>query len=138
MAPSSANAIASGNTACAFASENEGHCGCGNCWGMPPKRVPMVCTPSDSAQLATAASATAIRMPGQCGRNRRKIAMVAMLNAAIAIAEPLAVGRPRASASSFGTNAPGSFAASVIPSRSFSWLAMMMTAMPEVNPTVTG
>ena len=64
--------------------------------------------------------------------------MMAMLAAATAIAGALAVCRPRASASSFGTNSPGSFPASVMPSRSLSWLARMMTAMPEVNPTVTG
>ena len=46
--------------------------------------------------------------------------------------------QPRASASSFGISSPGSFAVSVIPSRSLSWLAKMMTAIPAVNPTVTG
>ena len=70
IAPSSAKAIASGSTACAFASENAGSAGSGNSRGMPPKRVPMVSTGSDSAQVASAATATAIRMPGQVGRQR--------------------------------------------------------------------
>src|ERR1700676_204459 len=46
IAPSNANAMASGRTACALANENNGHAGEGNCRGMPPKRVPMVSTGS--------------------------------------------------------------------------------------------
>ena len=38
--------------------------------GMPPKRVPMVSTGRPSAPAASAASATAISMPGQAGRQR--------------------------------------------------------------------
>ena len=64
--------------------------------------------------------------------------MMAMLTAATAIAETLAVCSPPASTSSFGSNSPGSFAVSVMPKRSLSWLAKMMTAIPAVNPTVTG
>ena len=47
IAPSSAKAIASGSTACAFASENDGSAGHGSSRGMPPNRVPMVSTGSD-------------------------------------------------------------------------------------------
>jgi len=43
-------------------------------------------------------------MPGQCGRSLRNTTMMAMLIAAIAIAELLAVCRPPASACSFGMN----------------------------------
>ena len=68
-----------------------GHAGNGNCRGMPPKRVPMVSTGSDSAQAASAATTTAIRMPGQCGRSFRSTTMMAMLTAATATAETLAV-----------------------------------------------
>ncbi len=64
--------------------------------------------------------------------------MMAMLTAATATAERLAVCNARASTCSFGTNSPGSLPASVMPNRSLSWLAKMMTAMPAVNPTVTG
>jgi hypothetical protein len=138
MAPSNANAIASGNTARAFSSENSGHAGQGNCRGMPPKRVPTVSTGSDNAHVANAATTTAIRMPGQAGRSFRRKMMIAMLTAARATAEKLAVPSPPANASSFGRNSPGSFVASVIPSRSLSWLAKIMTAIPAVNPTVTG
>ena len=42
-----------------------------------------------------------------------------------------------ASAESFAASGPGSFVSSS-PSRSRSWLAKMMSAMPAVNPTVTG
>ena len=91
-----------------------------------------------NAQVASAAAATAIKIPGQLGRNRRSTTMRTMLAAATAIAGMLAVGSACANAFSFGTNSPGSFPARVIPSRSLSWLARMMTAMPAVNPTVTG
>ncbi len=52
--------------------------------------------------------ATAIRMPGQFGRSRLSTTMSAMLTAATATAEELAVGSPRASAASFGISSPGS------------------------------
>src|SRR6187402_972922 len=97
MAASSANAIASGSTAVAFASENAGKAGDGSSRGMPPKREPTVSTGSDSTVQATAASTTAIRMPGQDGRQRRKPAMMAMLAMATATADGLMVGRPAAS-----------------------------------------
>jgi hypothetical protein len=64
--------------------------------------------------------------------------MMAMLIAAIAMADGFAVCDAPASAVSFGISSPGSLPASVMPNRSLSWLAKMMTAMPAVNPTVTG
>ena len=64
--------------------------------------------------------------------------MMAMLTAATATAETLVVCSPRANTSSLGINSPGSFAVSVMPNRSLSWLTKMMTAIPAVNPTVTG
>jgi len=137
MAPSNAKAIASGSTARAFSIETTGHAGHGNACGMPPNRVPMVSTGNDSAHAAIAATATAIRMPGQAGRHVLSPMMIAMLTAATAMAEKLAVCSAPASASSFGTSSPGSFA-SVMPNRSLIWVAKMTTAMPAVNPTVTG
>ena len=99
MAPSKANAIASGNTARAF---SERECtatpASGNSLGMPPKRLPIVSTGSDSAQVAIAATMTAIRMPGQVGRSFRSTTMMAMLMAATTTAETLAVCSPPASA----------------------------------------
>jgi len=138
MAPSSANAIASGNTASTFATENVGNAGKGNSRGMPPQRVPMVSTGMLKAQVTMAAMTTAIRMPGQVGRNRFNPMMIRIYSAASTIADTLAVGTPCASAISFGSSSPGSLAVKVIPNRSLSWLAKMITAMPAVKPTVTG
>lgn len=138
MAASRTNEIASGSTAFAFSNENAGSAGDGNARGMPPKRLPMVSIGSDSTAVAIAASTTAIRIPGQDGRQIRKAAMMAMLTSATPSADGLMVFRPPASATSFGTNALGSFPASVMPERSRSWLAKMITAMPAVKPTVTG
>jgi hypothetical protein len=76
IAPSRANAIASGSTARIFSNENAGSAGIGNCRGMPPKRVPMVSTGRASAQAANAARTTAIKIPGQCGRSRRSTTMM--------------------------------------------------------------
>ena len=113
---------------------------------MPATAIPAGCrqiwcrwfrTGNASAQAATAAKATAIRMPGQAGRSFLKPTMMAMLTAATATAEKLAVCSAPASACSFGTSSPGSFA-SVMPNRSLIWVAKMTTAMPAVNPTVTG
>ena len=64
--------------------------------------------------------------------------MMAMLTIEMAMAAALAVCSERASTSSFGSNSPGSFVGSEMPNRSLSWLAKIMTAMPAVNPTVTG
>ena len=61
-----------------------------------------------------------------------------MLAAAIASAEPFTVGSACQSTGSFSASACGSGAPSVSPSRSLVWLAKMITAMPAVNPTVTG
>ncbi len=95
MAPSNAKAIASGRTACAFASEKAGHEGCGSCRGIPPKRVPIVSTGSANAQVARAAATTAIKIPGQFGRSRRNTTMMTMLAEATAIAGTLAVSNAR-------------------------------------------
>ena len=130
--------MASGSTACTASSENTGQVGAGKWRGMPPKRVPMVSTGSESAQVPNAATATAIRMPGQVGRSFLSATIMRMLTLATAIAETFAVGNPCASVSSFGMSWPGSLAASLMPSSSLSWLAKMMTAIPAVNPTVTG
>ena len=137
MAPSSANAMASGSTAMTLTSVTDGNDGHGNDCGMPPKRVPMVSTGSDSSAAATAVTMTAISMPGHVGRSFRKVAMIAMVTIDIATAAPLAVPAARASASSLGISAPGSWPDSVMPNRSRIWLAKMMTAMPAVKPMVT-
>ena len=77
-----------------------GECRRSGCrWFPPAATAPM---------SANAATATAIRMPGQAGRSFRSTTMMAMLTAATATAEALAVCSPRASASSFGSNSPGS------------------------------
>src|SRR3954469_581896 len=91
MAASNAKEIASGSTADAFASENAGKAGEGSSRGMPPKREPTVSTGSDSTAHATAASTTAIRMPGQDGSQRRRPAMMAMLTTATATGDGLPV-----------------------------------------------
>ena len=87
-------------------------------------------------QAATAATATAMKMPGQCGRKRRSTTMMPMRRG-----ERHGRGDRRsaapASASACERSAPGS-GRSVRPSRSLIWLTKMMTAMPAVNPTVTG
>ena len=138
MAPSSAKAMASGSTASAFAIENNGNPGSGNSRGTPPNRLPMVSTGNAKAQAARLATRTAISRPGQFGRSRLSTTISTMLTAAIDIAETFAVGRPCVSATSFGISSPGSLPARAMPKRSLSWLAKMITAMPAVNPTVTG
>ena len=139
IAPSSANAIASGSTACAFASENAGKAGHGNSRGMPPNRVPMVSTGSD-------------KRPGRERRDRpprsgcrassaaarASAAMIMMLTSATATAG-IADGMQRARQRlQLRNQFARLLAGSVMPSRSLNWLAKMMTAMPAVNPTVTG
>ena len=68
MAPSSANAMASGNTACIFASENGGSAGSGNSrgcrrsgcrWSRPAARGPRSRTPRPRPRSACPASAAA-------------------------------------------------------------------------------
>ena len=106
--------------------------------GRSPKREPMVSTGSASAQASTLAATTPIRMPGQAGRSRLSTTISTTVSAASPTAAGLTVFAAPASAVSLGRNALGSWPASRRPSRSCSWLAKMMTAMPAVKPTVTG
>ena len=105
---------------------------------MPPKRVPIVATGSENNTVASAAAATAISMPGQCGRKRLRPAMTRMVMAASPMEAGSAVGSAAHSAGSFSSSGPGSAPASVRPRSSLIWLEKMMTAMPAVKPTVTG
>ncbi len=136
--PSNANDSAAGNTAAIFASERSGSAGIGSARGIPPNRDPIVSTGNPASAAATVVSATAIRKPGQCGRSLRSTRMIPIVPAATPTAAVLTLGRAPASAVSLATIGPGSGPASVSPSRSLSWLARMITAIPEVNPTVTG
>ena len=138
IAPNSANASASGSIVTRKSSETCGSDGSGKVRGMPPNLEPIVSTGNCSSTAAPDANTTAISMPGQWGRHRRTAAITAMLKADSAMAAKLAVGNAAPSTSSFGSSSPGSLPASVRPSRSWIWLARMVTAIPAVNPTVTG
>ena len=105
---------------------------------MPPNWLAMVPTGSASPQLATEAATTAISRPGQCGLTLLRTTITPMVSSASAVAAALIVSAACESASILATNGPGSLPSSRRPSRSFTWLAKMMTAMPEVKPTVTG
>ena len=63
-------------------------------------------------------AATAISMPGQCGRKRRRPRMTAMRDSATRRRHRLTVGIAPPSACSFGIRSPGSLPASVSPKRS--------------------
>ena len=77
-------------------------------------------------------------MPGQDGRQRRKPAMMAMLTIATATARRIDGVQAPGERDEFRDEFAGLLPASVIPPRSRSWLAKMITAMPAVKPTVTG
>ena len=80
---------------------------------------------------------TAMRIPGQRGANRRSATMIATVAIDTATATALNVGSAAASASSFGRMSAG-FSGSRSPRKSPAWPMSRMTAMPEMNPTVTG
>ena len=105
---------------------------------MPPKRLPIVSTGRPKSQLRAAATPTAITKAGQCGRKRRMTTMIPIASTVTAMAAILADGKASPSIWSLGMNAPGSLPVSVKPSSSLSWLLKITTAMPDVNPTVTG
>jgi hypothetical protein len=121
-----------------FSTEKTGTWGMGSPAGMAPKRVPIVAMSSFASVVTRAASTTAIRMPGQPGRYRFSVKMIAIVPAAMAKAYQSALGAAAARTVSFSRKGPGSGTASVRPNRSFSWLEPMMMAMPAVKPTVTG
>ncbi len=83
------------------------------------------------------APTTAINMFGQVGRRCCRTKMSAAEPTPMQNAAMLTVGSACPSAASFGSSGPGSGAAKVRPPRSLIWLARMVTAMPQVNPTVT-
>ncbi len=97
----------------------------------------MVSTGKRNSQAAAEASTTAISMPGQVGRRWRSKKINAAEPAPMANAAGLMLGRACASMASFGSSGPGSAAGSVRPPRSLSWLAKIVTAIPQVKPTVT-
>jgi hypothetical protein len=105
---------------------------------MPPNRVPIVSTGRPKTYAASAAAATAISMPGQEGRSRLSPRMTPIVRAATPTAAGLTVPAASPSATSFSISSPGSLPGSARPNNSLSWLAKMMTAMPDVKPTVTG
>ena len=88
-------------------------------------------------QVRNAQPATAMSIPGHCGRQRRNPTISAIASAAIVAAAGRAVSIDAQSAPSLGSSGAGSFATSR-PSSSLIWLAKMITAMPLVKPTVTG
>ena len=137
MAPSRAMATASGNTARSLARSKGGRDGAGSVRGTPPNLEPMVATSSCSIQAMMAVAATAMSSPGHFGRVRRSPTMVPMASADRATVVGLIVPSAAQMACSLGSKAAGSAVMSR-PSSSRSWLTKMMTAMPAVNPTVTG
>ena len=138
MLPSNANEIAAGSTAVTPARLIAGRCGAGSMLGMPPKRLPIVSTSSPADQASSEVMVTAMRKPGHAGRATRRATMIATPSSETSSASGFSVGSACASATSLGTKAPGSLPSSVRPNSSLIWLAKMMTAMPAVNPTVTG
>jgi hypothetical protein len=117
----------------------------GNVWGMPPNCVPMVATPKRVSRCpnttATVPSAIATMLPGRYRCHRagqpRIRASERPDNTRLAGLMP-ATCRPRKI--SFSTNSGGSFspAPRAMPVRSRNWELRMITAMPAVNPAVTG
>ncbi len=135
--PSSVKARADGSTFQARPGANTGRTGAGRLPGMPPNRVPMVSTGSLSSAARTEAAMTAISMPGKLGRSRRTAKMRPAEPSPMARAVGFIVQRAPPSTASFGKKAPGSATDSFSPPRSLSWLARMLTAIAQVNPTVT-
>jgi hypothetical protein len=137
IAPRMAIANASGSTARIFSRLKGGIAGAGIPDWMTPKREPMVSTFRPSRNVSRVAPATAISNAGQFGRSRRTIRIAAIENADMATVAGLTVPIAAQSAVSFGKVSAGSLT-SVSPNRSRACEIRMMTAMPAVNPTVTG
>ena len=135
--PSSVKDSAAGSTAMIRSSDSSGRRGMGSDDGMPPNFVPMVAIGRSRSAVTNAAAPTAISMPGQCGRTRRRPTITAMVPSDSATAAGVMVARAAQSAGSFSSSSPGS-SVRLRPSNSRIWLAKMITAMPAVKPTVTG
>ena len=139
--PSSVKATASGSTAMILSKARSGICGAGNKLGMPPNFEPIVSrlTPSfDSATAIKPEATIVISRPGQWGRYLRHHRISPIDRPLTSIAAGLMVPMAAAIALNLGISAPGSRPASCSPNRSTSWLQKMITAIPEVKPTVTG
>ena len=137
IAPSKAMARASGRSSRILARSKTGSVGAGRLCGTPPNLEPMVATSRPSSPVNAAHSATAINMPGHAGRKRRTAKITATASADRAAVRGWMAPREAHRTDSLGNSSAGSLAMSR-PSNSLSWLAKMMTAMPAVNPTVTG
>ena len=138
IAPSSANASASGSTAISLSIEIAGSSGAGSALGMPPNRVPIVSTGRPRTQLATG------RQPDR-DQQRRPVRPVSAQAQDHADRDQRHDSRRDVErrqrlrqGGQLGNDRPRLLPLQVRPSNSLSWLAKMMTAMPAVNPTVTG
>eukprot|EP01022_Parablepharisma_sp_SALTPOND_P012225 TRINITY_DN1566_c0_g2_i1.p1 TRINITY_DN1566_c0_g2~~TRINITY_DN1566_c0_g2_i1.p1 ORF type:complete len:1815 (-),score=421.25 TRINITY_DN1566_c0_g2_i1:71508-76952(-) len=105
--------------------------------GMPPNLLPMVSTSSPRIHTARAASTTPTTGPGMRGLNLRMRMMEARARTAMATVFGLMVPACWKQADHFSTNWGGTSAMDR-PKKSFICEEKMSTAMPAVNPVVTG
>ena len=128
---------AAGSSAMQRARSSDGSAGRGRLDGTPPKRLPMVSTGKPNSATAPEASTTATRKPGALGASLRSPTISPTQARASARAQPLKLSRCAHSTPSLGRNSAGT-PSTCRPSRSLSWLAKMMTAMPAVKPVTSG
>ena len=103
-----------------------------------PNRPPIVSTGRLHPWTTIVPSTTATIDPGTYRAQAfGQSAMSAIAPAPTATVGPLKVGSARDSADIFSKNSTG-IAPSVRPRKSFTWVRAIVTAIPQVNPVVTG
>lgn len=128
---------AEGSSSANLSSDKAGTAGQGNLSGRSPNCAWIVATGKCRTDTRTEVIATATINPGALGATRRNITISAMVPMPISAEGREKLARAAHNASILAMNSAGTV---VIcrPSKSFNWLAAMMTAMPMVKPLITG
>ena len=137
MAPSSAMVNAGAARVVSIASVTWGSAGRGRPASMTPKRVPIVSTGRCSARTSTVVTIRATNGPGMRRSTLGHTRIMTKVAKATRSAHGLSDSNACTYASHLATNAAGTALISR-PRRSRTWLEKMMSAMPLVNPMVTG
>ena len=137
IAPSSAMVNAGAARVVSIGSVTWGSVGRGSPASITPKRLPIVSTGRCSRRTSTVVTIKATNGPGTRRAILGHTRMITKVATATSSAQGLRVSKARAYASHLVRNGAGTALISR-PSRSRTWLEKMISAMPLVNPMVTG
>ena len=137
IAPSSAMVNAGPMRAGSWWSVRGGRRGAGSAALIAPKRLPIVSTGKCSSWTSAVVTISATKGLGMRSSRRGQATMMASAMTEITVAQGLIESKCAPNACHFSTNPAGTVPMRS-PRKSLTWLEKMMSAIPLVNPIVTG